>query len=97
MSRKKKVTIPRLIPNWKVFDEVKVNGRILTKNTEFSVKGERGRFRFTQYVVSEKSEWIDCIGGSKGYEKMRSFSPDSVRRVHVKRTTRLNARMSEQT
>lgn len=95
MGRKKKVTSPRLTPDWKILNEVKVNGRILTEGTEFSVRGERGRFRFTRYVITEKSEWIDCIGGPKGYEKMRSFSPTSIRRVHVKRTTRSNVRKSE--
>ena len=91
MGRKKKLVSPALNPNWKYLEEVKVNGRILVKGTEFSVKGERGRFRFTKYVITEKSEWIDCIGGPKGYEKMRSFSPSQIRRVHVKRTTRSNA------
>lgn len=90
MGKKKKLVSPAIRPDWKYLDEVKINGRIVTKGTEFSVKGERGRFRFTQYVVTDKSEWIDCIGGPKGYEKMRSFSPESVRRVHVKRTTRSN-------
>lgn len=95
MGRKKKVVSSPLNPNWKIFDQVKVNGRILTKNTEFSVKGERGRFRFLKYVVSDKYEWIDCIGGPKGYEKMRAFSPERVRRVHVKRTMRSRDHKSE--
>ena len=95
MGRKKKLVSPALHPDWKYLEEVKINGRILVKGTEFSVKGERGRFRFSRYVITSKSEWIDCIGGPKGYEKMRSFSPSSVRRVHVKRTTRSNARKSE--
>lgn len=81
-----------LSKNWTKHESMKVNGRILEKGTEFSVKGERGRFRFIAYVVTDKTEWIDCVGGQKGYEMLRAFDPSRVRRVHVKQTTRLNAR-----
>jgi hypothetical protein len=73
--------------------EFKVNGRILTPGTEFSVKGVRGRFRFVEYVVSEAGEWVTGYGGdgwrdSKGVMGFRSFAPDQIRRVHWKEKMR---------
>lgn len=98
MNKKKKTSKVDSSPStWIKYDEMKLNGRILKRGTEFSVKGEKGRFRFIAHVVTDKTEWIDCVGGQKGYEMLRAFSPSRVRRVHVKQMTRLNARKSEQT
>lgn len=69
-----------------VSDLYRVNGRYLTPGTEFSVKGQRGRFRFLAYVQTDRGDWIDCYGGRQGYGAFRSFSPESVRTVH--RTTK---------
>ena len=40
------------------------------------------------HVVTETGgEWINVIGGTKGVHMWRSFTPDRIRRVHVKRKT----------
>lgn len=96
MGRKRKSATALSSPTgWIKHETMKINGRILEKGTEFSVKGERGRFRFIAHVVTDKTEWIDCIGGQKGYEMFRAFSPTNVRRVHVRQKTRSNARKNE--
>lgn len=96
MGKKRNSASIREFPtSWTKHETMKINGRILEKGSEFSVKGQRGRFRFIAHVVTDKTEWIDCIGGQKGYEVFRSFNPDQVRRVHVKQTMRLNARIKE--
>lgn len=73
--------------------EFKVNGRILTPGTEFSVKGVRGRFRFVEYVVTADDEWITGYGGDgwrdrQGVMGFRSFAVDRIRRVHWKEKMR---------
>lgn len=55
----------------------------LTPGTEVSIRGERGRFRFRQYVTTDAGvEWIDVWGGVGGREAFRSFRPTEVRAVH---------------
>jgi Na+-transporting NADH:ubiquinone oxidoreductase subunit NqrF len=67
---------------------MQINGRNVTKGTELKISGERGRFRFVQFVKTDKEiEWIDVWGGPKGAETMRSFKLDRVKRVHYKNQT----------
>ena len=88
MSKKKKMSSSYNLPaDWVVSDEIKVNGRIMAKGVEFSIVGESGRFVFTRHVKTSKTEWIDCVGGSKGHKMMRSFAVDRVKRVHYKNKT----------
>lgn len=73
-------------------DTFKFNGRTLTKGTEVSIRGERGRFRFVGHKVHPNgNEWLDFIGGKKGCDAWRSFAPDSIRTVHRINRTRANA------
>jgi len=73
---------------WTISHRLKVNGRPLEVGTEFSVKGERGRFRFMKYVKTESGkEWIDAWGGPKKSEQWRSFRPNRIRVVHRIKTT----------
>ncbi|WP_224768996.1 DUF7246 family protein [Nocardioides ochotonae] len=66
-------------------DYVAPSGRHLRPGVEFSVRGERGRFRFLRHVRTETgTEWVEGIGGPKGCHQWRSFRPDRIRRVHVK-------------
>lgn len=61
------------------------SGRWLRPGTEFSVHGERGRFRFLGHVDTGEAEWIDAIGGTKGVRMFRAFRPDAVKKVFVGR------------
>lgn len=90
MSKRKSTKIKPSITGWTFNETFTANGRTISKGTEVSIRGERGRFRFVQHVVTSKTEWIDFVGGVKGYEKYRSFSPDRIRRVHRIPRTRAN-------
>jgi len=59
------------------------NGRKIEKGTALSIKGERGRFKFMRHITTDTTEWIDVLGGKKGYEQWRSFYPDRIRVVHI--------------
>lgn len=76
--------------NWTVQTEIQINGRSVCVGTELSIRGESGRFRFIKHVVTPTSEWIDVVGGKKGYSMMRSFGLDRVRTVHWKNKTMKN-------
>lgn len=70
---------------------IAASGRHLAPDTEVSIYGERGRYRFVRHVInSEGAEWLDFIGGPKGVIQYRSFRPDRIKRVHTKRTTMTN-------
>lgn len=86
--------IQPLPEHWLVDDHIVVNGRHVTKNTELSIKGEGGRFRFIKYVYNTEAdcEWIDVVGGKKGVSQFRSFRPDRVKTVHWKNRTRENTK-----
>lgn len=67
----------------------KVKGHKLTVGTEFSVRGERGRFSFRRFEIPEKgSAWITAWGGAAGREAWRSFDPARVSRVYRPRRAR---------
>ena len=89
MSKKsaRKKTAYNLPEDWTVSDEIKVNGRIVNEGTEFSIQGESGRFICLRHVKTSKTEWIDWVGGAKGYKMMRSFAVDRVKTVHYKNKT----------
>jgi hypothetical protein len=76
--------------SWTVTNEIQVNGRTVSVGTELSIKGESGRFRFMKHVKTQTSEWIDVVGGKKGYSTCRSFTVDQVKTVHWKNRTDKN-------
>ena len=76
--------------SWTVTNEIQVNGRTVSVGTELSIKGESGRFRFMKHVKTQTSEWIDVIGGKKGYSTCRSFRVSQVKTVHWKNRTDKN-------
>ena len=88
--RRAKTVVHRVNPSadWTRSDHfVAPSGRHLTPGVEFSVRGERGRFRFVEHVLTEKGvEWISAIGGPRGVKTWRAFRPERIRRVHTKRT-----------
>jgi len=88
MGKKKKVVAHPT--SWIVSSEIQVNGRIVSVGTEVSIRGESGRFRFMKHVKTDTSEWIDVIGGKKGYSTYRSFTVDRVKTVHYKNRTDKN-------
>lgn len=94
MGRKRKAKetteIPKLNSHWVVSEEFVINGRHLVRGTEVTIKGERGRFRFLKHVYNPRTdtEWIDVVGGMAGHEMGRSFRPERVKVVHVKKRTR---------
>lgn len=72
-------------------DSVTVNSRKIERGTEISIKGESGRFRFIEHVTNVNGvEWVDVVGGKKGYEKFRSFRLDRIKTVHRIARTRKN-------
>jgi hypothetical protein len=76
--------------SWIVTNEIQVNGRTVSVGTELSIKGESGRFRFLKHVKTQTSEWIDVVGGKKGYSTCRSFRISQVKTVHWKNRTDKN-------
>jgi hypothetical protein len=90
MGRKKKVLELVLPEGWVVSNKIQINGRNVSRGTEISIQGESGRFRFLKHVKSGSREWVDVIGGKRGYEAFRSFDISRVKRVHSKNRTRHN-------
>lgn len=92
MARKTKVAVKEDNPSehWQRHDTYKIHGRNLERGTELSIQGERGRFKFVQYVYNPELDvdWIDVIGGKRGVKEFRSFRPERVKRVHWKKKLR---------
>lgn len=92
MPRKKKTAeslrLDSPSAHWIIETEIIIHGRNVVLNTELSIKGERGRFRFLKQITNGDKVWIDVIGGSNGRKQIRSFHLDKVRRVHYKNKTR---------
>jgi hypothetical protein len=99
--------IPERLPlDWAVSQVTTINGRRVERRqekddtgrwqwwaTELSIRGESGRFRFVQHVLTETAEWIDVIGGPVGSPMWRSFYLDRVKTVHRISRTRVNAEL----
>lgn len=85
----KKPAAPRPNEDWVITEELKIHGRIVTKNTELTIEGQPGRYRFVRHVLNPKNgaEWVDVVGGPKGYSSSRSYRPDRIKRVHWKNKT----------
>lgn len=83
---------PRPNDHWVISDEYVANGRHIVKDTELSIKGVAGRFRFVKHVYNPAidAEWIDVVGGPKGYSAYRSYHPDRIKTVHYKNKTGTN-------
>ena len=94
MGRRKKPAkeTPDLSAHWERSDTFIANGRHIEKGTELSIQGERGRFRFIEYIYNPHIdvEWIDVVSERKGIKQVRSFRPERIKRVHYKRKLRGN-------
>jgi hypothetical protein len=80
------VTAPSTV-NYRRTTSMKANGRNLEPGTEFSVRGQRGRFRFLALVehLPTGHTWIDAYGGDRdprGRRQFRAFRPEDIRTVH---------------
>lgn len=63
--------------------EIQVNGRWLNIDSEVSIAGERGRFRYLGYSHSSDGKVVlNFVGGSTNHEMLRSFYPERVKTVH---------------
>lgn len=52
----------------------------MTRDTEFSVSGVPGRFRFLDF---DPRGWINAYGGKdSNHYKLRAFAPERVKTVH---------------
>jgi hypothetical protein len=58
---------------------VEIRGHTMTQETQFSVSGERGRFRF-RYVNTDGS--VNCYGGTLGRERLRDFRVERITKIH---------------
>lgn len=88
--RRRWVTRPNGEPyplTWTVHPEFRLPGRArLVPGREFSVRGERGRFRFRHAVTTDTgATWVDAWDGEG---RCRSWLPDRIRVVHVKSKVR---------
>lgn len=71
--------------NFGEFERWSVNGRWLSKGTEATISGVRGRCRFIRAVVNDRGTFLDF------YDRLghwRTFRPERVKTVHVKRKMR---------
>jgi len=85
-TKRNKAPVVTTPPGWRTASEGKINGRRVERGTELSIQGESGRFRFVRFVKTDKgARWIDVIGGRKGCDQWRSFRPERVKTVHVKK------------
>lgn len=89
MPKRKKTYEATYPEGWVVSEEYSANGRNIVKDTEISIKDQKGRFRFDKHVVNGDKEWIDVFSKDGQF---RSFRPSQIKRVHWKNKTRENAK-----
>lgn len=90
MPRRKKTYEVSYPEGWVVSEEYTANGRNIIKDTELSIKDQKGRFRFDKHVVNGDKEWIDVFSSKDG--QYHSYRPSQIKRVHWKNKTRENAK-----
>ena len=73
---------PTYPADWAVATHLHHHGRHVTPGMELSFKGERGRYRFVNYVVNTATdkEWVNVVGGPRNVS--RSFYLDKIKTVH---------------
>lgn len=74
-----------------------INGRHVRPGTVMSVRGERGKFRFVEHVLTDTEESFTVYGGQgykpalpffkqTGHAQFRSFRTDHTFRIHQETT-----------
>jgi hypothetical protein len=90
MKRIKKVAPKPRPSDWEVSDNLTVNGRLIERGTEITVRdhgGQRRRVRFLELVQAPAGKWITVSELDKATGKSRatrSFSLDRILTVHRK-------------
>lgn len=89
MAKKKEVApaVDRPNDGWVYTTEIEANGRAVVPGTELQITGQRGRFVFSQQVSTGSVIWID-VRSKDGIA--RSFYPEQIKTVHVKKKTSEN-------
>lgn len=66
--------------------QIQVNGRWLNIDSEVSIQGKRGKFRYIGYSHSSAGKIVlNFIGGTSDHELMRSFYPEQIKTIHNKK------------
>ena len=66
--------------------EIQINGRWLNIDSEVSITGERGKFKYLGHsTTSEGKVVLNFVGGGSSKHLLRSFYPDRVKVVHNKK------------
>lgn len=78
----KKIRERKIPEGWQVLQRYQApSGRWLDKGTELKIQGERGRFRFEEYVQNPSgAEWIWVRDKDR---KCRAFRPERITTVHM--------------
>lgn len=65
-------------------NDITLNNRHVTRGTELSVAGWRGRYRFQYAHTNDQGDLAEVVvyGGPKGHGIYRSCAPERVRTVH---------------
>jgi hypothetical protein len=70
-------------------DSIEIDGFLISRGDIIKIQGEHGvKFKFHSFVTNSVSgaQWIDCFEFVMGRSSVfRSFSPDRVKRIPVKR------------
>lgn len=65
--------------------EIQVNGRWLNIDSEVSIYGERGKFRYLGHSLTPEGKLVlNFVGGKNGRELLRSFYPEKIKTIHNK-------------
>lgn len=63
--------------------QIQINGRWLSIDSEVSITGERGKFRYLgRNTTSAGKIVLNFVGGNRSHEMLRSFYPERVKTVH---------------
>lgn len=89
--RKPKEQPQRFPEHWEVSDTLKLNGKMeLKPDTEFTIVGKRGRYRFIRSVVNTKTKesWIEAISANPQKPQQRAFHFEQINKVFRKRKSK---------
>jgi hypothetical protein len=78
MNARRRVPARPLPAGWTRTDATTINGRHVTKGTELSITGLRGRWTFGTYTVTPTASWLDVYRDGRS----RTVRPDAVKIVH---------------
>jgi len=69
--------------------ELQINGRWLNIDSEVSITGERGKFKYLGHSTTSGGKLVlNFVGGGSNKHLLRSFYPERVKTVHNKKGKR---------